>query len=253
MKKILNIFVLLAVIGLGFNLQIPRVMAAVPSIENSTVSANQSADFSFSHTGTGSNLLAVVMISQVYGASTGIVGVTYGGNAMTRAIAGGANGMGYIYYYTGGGSGAPTGAQTVAVDVLAGSVGRGVKAVAVTITGANLTSPINVTESYSGASDNSIYDTITTTVADTLILDALGTNTGTNPTVYGTGHVSIQDGTHGGIPGIYAWGYTPATTAGAYTIGWDTTSQTNDLGYALAAIAPAAGTSRYGQPVILFE
>ena len=58
---------------------------AVPVIEHHTTALkgdSSASSISVSHTGTGSDLLAVVCLSHRYGADA-ITGVTYGGNAMT--------------------------------------------------------------------------------------------------------------------------------------------------------------------------
>lgn len=204
---------------------------AVPVIENSTLHTEQTNDSSFSHTGTGSDLLAVVMVSQRYGAAGGIVGVTYGGTSMTLAKST-SIGMAYIFYLLN----APSGSQTVAVDVVAGSVGRPYRALALTITGAKTFNPINIDASYSGSTDNTITVDIATTIPDCLILDVLGTTSGTDPTASGSGHTSLFDGTYS--LGIYGFGYIDAATAATYTPGWTTTSQNNDFGLAAVAIAP---------------
>jgi len=210
---------------------------AVPVIENQTFNTAQTNDFNFNHTGTGSDLLAVVVIGQVYGANTGIVGITYGGNAMTRAVAGGANGMGYVYYLLA----APSGVQSVAVDVVAGAVGRACTATALTITGAATSSVVDSTASYSGASDNSITVDMTTNTNDVLVITAVGASTGTDPTVTGTGHTELYTGTQ--TSGFYGFGYVSATTAGTITaLGYNTTSNTNDFGLAIAGFK-AAGAS----------
>tara|TARA_B100002051_G_scaffold271450_1_gene306202 strand:+ start:5643 stop:6383 length:741 start_codon:yes stop_codon:yes gene_type:complete len=209
--------------------------SAMPEIDNTTTSNIYTNDFSFSHTGdsSGENLLAVVLVSHRYDALGSVESVTYGGETMTLASTTG-EGLAYIYYL----ADAPTGTQTVSLDILpaAYAAGRPVIATAITITGADLDNPIDSLARYDSASDNSIDTTITTTQDNVLILDVLGATTGNNPTVTGTDHTSIQDGTYS--YGIYGFGYKEASTAGNHTLGWSTSNQTNDLGLALIGIAP---------------
>lgn len=219
---------------------------AVPVIENSTVHSQQTNDSSFSHTGTGSDLLAVVLIGQRYGASGGIVGVTYGGNTMTLGKTT-PSGLGKVYYLTS----APSGAQTVAVDVLAASVGRGYRVAALTITGADLTDVIDSTAETSGKSDPTIRATITTTETDILVVSAMVATGGADPTIFGTGHTDISNGVLESGIGIYGFGHVSAATTGAYELGWNATGQNNDFGMAVAGIRPVGASSFIPQIIIM--
>lgn len=214
------------------------------AIENTTSNAVGTNDASFSHTGTGSNLVAVVVIGQRYGAE-GIEtnGVTYGGNVMTRSIGAFAFVGSYIYHYLN----APSGVQTVAVNFVAGSSTRSRAVTAHTLTGANTSSQPNTSNSGGAGSGTSLSVSVTTSVDGCLLFDSFaGTNTGA-PSITG-GQTSVRSGTW--TSGSYGQSYESKATAGTESMSWSFTTGENQL--TVAAFAPAAASATFIPRVIMY-
>lgn len=98
-------------------------MTVALDASSSTGATGQTADASWTHTPVGTPKGVIVLVSQVNGGGSNppdqVVGITYGGVALTRltttAVQKTGDGVrGYAYFL---GSSIPTGAQTVAVDV----------------------------------------------------------------------------------------------------------------------------------------
>lgn len=124
------------------------------------------ASITWSHTCTGVNLVLYVGVHEAYGVDN-VSGVTYNGVAMTRVkdsfVATGC----YVYRLI-----APaTGAHDIVVT-FSSTLDRGKAVGAVSVTGANQTTPEHTsTEGSDGATDTAYAQNITTTVVDTLLLD----------------------------------------------------------------------------------
>ena len=187
---------------------------AVPVIEHHTTALkgdSSASSISVSHTGTGSDLLAVVCLSHRYGADA-ITGVTYGGNAMTRAIGSAVLQGAYIYYLVS----APSGAQTVEATWNNGLTNPAA-ITAMTITGADLSDPIDETgNAWANSSTPSV--SVTTTVNDCLIIDCLTVRRVGVPSI--TGGQTLIYANEQATASSFGRSYEEKATAGAETLSW---------------------------------
>lgn len=115
--------------------------------------SNSSADGSWTHTPVGTPAGVIVMITQGENVGDQVVGVTYGGTAMTRVntaseAGGGDPTRSYLYFL---GASVPSGAQTVAVDI---NNTYNYAATAVTVTATSGSTEVDVSNQGNGTSSN---------------------------------------------------------------------------------------------------
>ena len=202
--------------------------------ENTTSSAESTGDFNWNHTGTGSDLVAIVLISVVWGAAGHTDGVTYNGVSMTEeadSVESGVWSLGDV----------PSGVQNVSVDTIAGASSRADIGSAITLTGADTADFKDAVSTWGGSSDTTPEADITTVADNSFIFSSVGSTTGGVPTTTGTGHTLIVGGQYS--LGAYGHGYVETTTAGVHTLGYSISSQTNDVGTATFSVKPLVEAS----------
>lgn len=191
------------------------------TVSSATIGSSAgTSSLSFAHTvGSGINLL-LVLISHSRGADS-ISGVTFNGDAMTRATHSASNVGAYIYYLL-----SPDVATgNVVVSVSAGT-DRGIVAGAVNVTTPEA-SPIGAVGTNSGVSgDTSV--TVTTTRANSYVFDATTyLNTTTDFVKGGSQTELVNQNRTGTAQGERAGAsYQVATATGDYTNTWNPTEST---------------------------
>ena len=170
--------------------------------------------------------------------TTSVTGMTYGGVAMTLADR--ADGAYYadvdVYYLVN----PPVGTNTIQIT---GGNGRWV-VTAMTLTNVNTVDPIDVTDSGYGVAQSSKSLTLTTTVDDCFIIDAVqiedqpGSAASGQTEIWNEWHTTGENGTGGGS-------YKIAGNAGQYTMQW-TGDEAENNGIALVAVAFKPDTSAIG-------
>ena len=207
------------------------------SIGNSTTSSNTgSSTLTFSHDNESNNFLTVG-VSHRRGADD-VSGVTYNGVSMTRSIARVANNGVYIYELV-----APaSGSNDVVVTVSAGT-DRALHATATSATQIKQSSPLDDTAgSSTPGSATSLSDSVTTTVADTLIVQVwqqTGSDVALTPSNITEVGESHQTGT---IGSNHAFGYRIESSTGTYTSGWSSPAS-NQIDTCLASYEMAEVTA----------
>lgn len=209
---------------------------------------------SHTHTPTGTPRGVVVMVCQGGSGDDLVTGVTYGGVAMTRAgapalLTSGETGASYIYFL---GSGIPTGAQTVAVSIGAGTFTR--QAVCATMTAsnntevdaygtvvnANITNP-SITLATTAATTTSIYgvDWSGDSPASTIV-PAGETEITETGVLAGTFSFIRRDALGGGGNIAVSWTYNSDEAAAAAIAVREATAATHERSVALGASASLA-------------
>lgn len=147
---------------------ITKTIDTAPRFDASSFfSGTATGDFSWTHTPVGEPAGVLVFISQIVGVTDQVIGVTYGGVAMTEVTgsplivdAGTEEGVVYAYFL---GENVPKGPQTVSVDVNA--TGSTKDAVAMSIIADSTTTVIEDTSTLNAASQANPSVALTTAVA----------------------------------------------------------------------------------------
>jgi hypothetical protein len=182
---------------------------------NTNFSVVNSSSSTFSHTITGTNPVLLVGVSCE---SRTVSTITYNGVAMTLAAGPPASPLNnvYIYYLVA----PPTGTNSVAVTYSSFAYGE---VTAISLTGADQSSPIDVTNKAHILATTSPSTSITTTVANDWIVDYITDNSNSTVTVNAaqTQRTNIVADNR-----IVCMSTRAVTTAGAYSMSW--TSNFND-------------------------
>ncbi|NIT02338.1 MAG: tandem-95 repeat protein [Candidatus Latescibacteria bacterium] len=219
------------------------MVATTIILDNATGSTSVSTPLAFSHAiGGGSNRLLVVGIG-VEGSTTSdddVLGVTYNGVSLTRAVA---HGVGFGRYqndeiwYQLESSLPPPGTYTVSISV-EGSPDD-VKAGAISVSRAAQQAPEATAFNDDGETGSTRIQTSLTTLTDwAWIFDCAGSGNAVSltPDAGQAEHFDLI-GSSSGVAGSTK----EKVTAGAETLGWTTDGASNRLSHVLAAFAPVAG------------
>ena len=205
---------------------------AVPAVNgtNSTGShASGATSLTISHT-VGASLSNSLLIVMHSGISQHATGATWNGTAMTLAKQGdGGQYFNTIWYLV-----APE-AGTLNVIISFASQTRSNGGV-ITLTGARQTSPIDQTFDANGNTGTSVSDTLTSTEADTLVMDVV---MGNSSTAFGVGADQIEQTTINNSERM-ATSTENAATIGTYTMSWTKSDASAHQHTGINVRAPAA-------------
>lgn len=203
------------------------------TIGNTTSSrgpASEQTSMTFAH---NSNTDFLVVTFQYFRPRT-ISSVTYAGVSMTQAVYSNGDYDSAIYYLV-----SPASGSNNVVVTLSGT--SGFTGSAISLGGVDLTSPLGATNTAYTASTNAPSLSLTTTQANSIIIDGLYRNNGDTMTA-GAGQTEFQDnttqvfGTEGG-----GASYEMTTTTGSYAMSWSWTSA-NAVSHAAAEFKEAGGS-----------
>lgn len=159
-------------------------MAIAFDAKSQLTTTNSSADGNWTHTPSGTPAGVIVMIAQGEGTTDQVVGVTYGGTAMTRQrresqAGGGDPTNAYLYFL---GTSVPSGAQTVSVDI---NSTLNYAATCVTVTADSGATEVDVEFGGNGTANNPTLtldytDALADWIALVVMADGAGTVAGAN-------------------------------------------------------------------------
>jgi len=177
--------------------------------------ASESTTMTFSHDNNGDFLVVCFQWFRTLTVSS----VTYNGVAMTQAAYSNNNYDSAIYYLD-----SPASGSNNVVVTLSGT--SGITGSAISLTGVDGASPLGATNTAYTASTNAPSLSVTTTKANSIIIDSIYRNNN-NAMTAGAGQTEFQDntdlvfGTEGG-----GASYEMATTTGSYAMSWSWSSAT---------------------------
>lgn len=209
-------------------------MALAPyNTTHSRLGATETTNHTFSHdNGSGSDRALFVNVQWFRNVT--ITGITCGGVALAQAKLSASSYDAAIWHL----ENPPSGTNTISITF---SGNTGGTASAITFTGANQTTPVGATNSATGTS-NSPSTSLTTTVADSYIIDSIYRNNSQTATAGGS-QIEYQDntdlafGTEGGMSS-----YLSAPTVTSYNMSWSWSTST-EWSHALVEVLPANGES----------
>lgn len=194
----------------------------------------RATSLTWKHTCTGSDLVLIVGVSvwKDGGGTYTISGVTYNGDAMTLA-----NNIGdddkraYIFYLVNPDTG---GSYNIVASVSGGDFGI-VSGGAVSITGASQTDPIGITGGSTGSSSK-VTHTVTTTVADSILIDVFNCSDVPQSHTAGPGQTLYEsrDGKQ-----CMSGSYKATTTVGNYTMSWTLGYGSSNYVHNIVEVVPA--------------
>ena len=209
------------------------------AVDNTATFDDASYDTTTSNTisftvGSGSNRLLIVTASyweDVAGTGT-ITGITYAGTSMTQVVTATETAMStYIYRLV-----APTsGTNNIVITTSGATDSR--KFGVISFTGVNQTTPINASNTAIASTSGPLTASLTTTVANTMLVDA-ASNFSANTITPGTGQTVIFNTTSNGVSGGAS--YKAFASTGSTSMQW-TTAGIDDWSYSIVAVAPASG------------
>lgn len=189
---------------------------------------------SYNSQSSGSGILLVA--STIESSGITISDVTFGGVSLSPGPGIATSSQNYVQLWW---MGAPTGTQDIVVSYSGTHTGAAL--IACVLEGADYSTGIVNTDTNTDTDGTPITSTITPTVANGIIIDAIGNNQPSDLGATETGHTEIDNNTFGGGGGTLAIGYLEYTTTSEQSVGWEFLSGSDwaRASHVMASFGPA--------------